>query len=51
MNDSIPQAFANQVIEIGIQGLPELSANMIAGGLYALKAETPSARYPLLAGS
>jgi Cellulose biosynthesis GIL len=39
------------VIEIGIQGLPELSANMIAGGLYALKAETPSARYPLLAGS
>lgn len=51
MNNSQTQTLTNQVIEIGIQGLPELSANMIAGGLYALKAETPSARYPLLAGS
>ena len=51
MNDSQTQVLTNQIIEIGIQGLPELSANMIAGGLYALKAETPSARYPLLAGS
>ena len=51
MNDSQTQVLSNQIIEIGIQGLPELSANMIPGGLYALKAETPSARYPLLAGS
>lgn len=51
MNDSDNTDFTNQVIAIGIQGLPELSANMISGGLYALKAETPSARYPLLAGS
>ncbi len=51
MNDSFNTDFTNQVIAIGIQGLPELSANMIPGGLYALKAETPSARYPLLAGS
>lgn len=51
MNDSLTADPTNPVIEIGIQGLPELSANMISGGLYALKAETPSARYPLLAGS
>ncbi len=51
MNDSLTLNPSKQVIEIGISNLPELSANMIAGGLYALKAETPSARYPLLAGS
>ncbi len=51
MNDSQNLDPSYQVIEIGIKGLPELSANMISGGLYALKAETPSARYPLLAGS
>lgn len=51
MNDSTAITPLKHVIEIGIRGLPELSANMIAGGLYALKAETPSARYPLLAGS
>ncbi|TAG35640.1 MAG: hypothetical protein EAZ34_03005 [Polaromonas sp.] len=37
-------------ISIGIQGLPNLSANMMSGGLYVLVAELPSARFPLLAG-
>ena len=36
-------------VGIGIQGLPNLSANMISGGLYVLIAELPSARFPLLA--
>jgi cellulose biosynthesis protein BcsE len=35
---------------IGIQGLPNLTANMLSGGLYVLIAELPSARFPLLAG-
>lgn len=37
-------------VGIGIQGLPNLTANMISGGLYILIAELPSARFPLLAG-
>lgn len=37
-------------VGIGIQGLPNLTANMISGGLYVLIAELPSARFPLLAG-
>lgn len=37
-------------IGIGIQGLQNLTANMINGGLYVLIAELPSARFPLLAG-
>ena len=37
-------------VGIGIQGLPNLTANMMNGGLYVLIAELPSARFPLLAG-
>lgn len=38
-------------VDLGISGLPELSATMMGGGTYALKAATPSARFPLLIGS
>jgi hypothetical protein len=38
-------------IELGIFGMPEFSANMISGGLYALKVGTSSARFPLLSSS
>ncbi len=38
-------------IKLGISGLPELSSDMICGGLYAIKVRTPSARFPLLSSS
>lgn len=36
---------------LGVLGLPNLTDQMVAGGLYVLVAETPPARYPLLAAS
>ena len=38
-------------VRIGIPGLPNLTNNMVQGGLYVLVAETASARFPLLASS
>lgn len=38
-------------VRLGVRGLPHLTSNMVSGGLYVLVAETPSARYPLLATS
>lgn len=40
----------SSLVGLGIQGLTNLTANMISGGLYVLIAELPSARFPLLAG-
>lgn len=51
MNDSVNPASMKPVIRIGIRGLPNLTNHMISGGLYVLIAETPSARFPMLAGS
>ncbi len=39
------------VVQIGIKGLTNLTNNMVGGGLYILIAETPSARFPMLAGN
>jgi cellulose biosynthesis protein BcsE len=39
------------VARIGIAGLPHLTDKMIVGGLYVLVAETPPARFPVLAAS
>lgn len=38
-------------IDLGVAGLPEEARGLYLGGLYALKAGTSSARYPLLVGS
>jgi cellulose biosynthesis protein BcsE len=38
-------------VRIGIPGLPNLTNNMVSGGLYVLVAENASARFPLLASS
>ena len=38
-------------VRIGIPGLPNLTNNMVQGGLYVLVAETASARFPLFASS
>lgn len=51
MNDPVPHAPLTPAARIGIRGLPNLTDNMIGGGLYVLIAETPSARFPILAGS
>ena len=50
MNNPLVHLSETPHISIGIQGLPNLSANMMSGGLYVLVAELPSARFPLLAG-
>ena len=49
MNDSAALATIAPPIRLGIQGLPNLTDSMNAGGLYILIAETPSARFPILA--
>ena len=51
MNDSDAPVSMTSVARIGIHGLPSLTDSMIDGGLYVLIAETPSARFPILAGS
>lgn len=39
------------MIRLGIPGLSSLTDRMMSGGVYALIAETPPARYPILASS
>ncbi|QDL53088.1 BcsE family c-di-GMP-binding protein [Rhodoferax aquaticus] len=39
------------VVRVGVSGLPNLTDSMTIGGAYVLVAETPSARFPLLAAS
>jgi cellulose biosynthesis protein BcsE len=51
MNDSVSQASLTPVARIGIRGLPNLVDSMLNGGVYVLIAQTPSARFPLLAAS
>lgn len=51
MNNSVTVAPISPVIRIGISGLPSLTNCMVAGGLYILIAELPSARFPMLSGS
>lgn len=51
MNNSVTSAPIIPVIRIGISGLPNLTSSMVAGGLYILVAEIPSARFPMLSGS
>lgn len=51
MNDPAALAPIAPVVRIGVRGLENLTNHMISGGLYILIAETPSARFPMLAGS
>ncbi|RJF92418.1 BcsE family c-di-GMP-binding protein [Noviherbaspirillum saxi] len=51
MNDSSNSLLAAPDLRLGIRGLPNLSDSLISGGMYALVAETPPARYPVLAAS
>ncbi|MDO8774918.1 MAG: BcsE family c-di-GMP-binding protein [Burkholderiaceae bacterium] len=51
MNDPVSPVPLAPIVQIGIRGLPNLTSSMISGGLYVLIAETPSARFPMLAGS
>ncbi|MDT8990061.1 BcsE family c-di-GMP-binding protein [Curvibacter sp. APW13] len=51
MNDSVNSTVLMPNIRIGIPGLPNLTNNMVQGGLYVLIAETASARFPLFASS
>lgn len=51
MNDLVTPAPMAPVVRIGVRGLPNLTDNMTTGGLYVLIAATPSARFPILAGS
>jgi cellulose biosynthesis protein BcsE len=51
MNDSYSPSAMMPNVRIGIPGLPNLTNNMVAGGLYVLVAETASARFPLFASS
>ena len=50
MNHPVIHPSMTSNVGIGIQGLPNLTASMMNGGLYVLVAELPSARFPLLAG-
>ena len=51
MSDPTVPPPLSPVARIGILGLPNLVDSMVSGGVYALIAETPSARFPILAGS
>ena len=50
LNNPAAQSPVTSNVGIGIQGMTNLTASMISGGLYVLIAELPSARFPLLAG-
>ncbi len=50
MNHPITHPSTTSNVGLGIQGLSNLTASMMDGGLYVLVAELPSARFPLLAG-
>ena len=49
MSESVIGSASTLSVRLGIRGLPQLTDTMIGGGLYVLLAETPSARFPLLA--
>lgn len=49
MNDASVPISTRPLVRLGVRGLPNLTDNMISGGLYVLLAETPSARFPILA--
>ena len=49
MNYTAPPATKAPLMRLGVQGLPNLTDTMNSGGLYILIAETPSARFPILA--
>ncbi|MBC7500081.1 MAG: hypothetical protein H7315_06250, partial [Herminiimonas sp.] len=51
MNDPSNVASTTPVVRLAIRGLPNLTDSMTAGGLYVLIAETPPARFPILAAS
>lgn len=51
MNDSMPYPPLTLTARLGVRGLPLLVGSMVGGGLYALIAETPTARFPILAES
>lgn len=51
MNDPISYPALTLTARVGIHGLPHLVDSMVGGGLYALIAETPTARFPILAES
>lgn len=51
MNDSNSRSTLMPNVRIGIPGLPNLTNNMVQGGLYVLVAETASARFPIFASS
>ena len=49
MDESNALTTATPLVRLGIHGLPNLTDSMKSGGLYILIAETPSARFPILA--
>lgn len=51
MNDIYRNPTITPPVRIGITGLPNLTNSMVPGGLYVLVAETPAARFPLLAST
>lgn len=51
MNDPVTLLPVSPAVQLSIRGLDNLTNNLIVGGLYILIAETPSARFPVLAGS
>jgi len=51
MNDLPLDVSLKPPARIGLRGLPQTSSNMVPGGLYVLVAETPAARFPVLASS
>jgi cellulose biosynthesis protein BcsE len=48
MNNSVIPATPPPAIRIGISGLPSITSTLVAGGVYVLVAEIPSARFPML---
>ncbi|NEX60018.1 BcsE family c-di-GMP-binding protein [Noviherbaspirillum galbum] len=51
MNETSPDMQGLPPVRLGIQGLPNLTNSMNTGGLYAMIAETPPARFPILAAN
>lgn len=51
MNDPISHPPLTLSARFGVRGLPFLVGSMVGGGVYALIAETPTARFPILAES
>lgn len=51
MNDLASYPSLTLSARVGIHGLPHLVDSMVGGGVYALIAETPTARFPILAES